>query len=144
AAGLMSWAQNYWLAPGLFNNGIWLMVDVVWGIGFFIVLNRAVGAERRWRRDRRVPRSVALFASIGLFSYSLYLTHEIVEWRVWPLVARWLAASGHLLPQVVVMALLAIASLAFARGFFTLFERPFLSARRGISAPHLARATHGL
>ena len=125
-AGLIAWAQNYWLAPGLVSNALWLTGDVIWGLGFFVVVNWIVDRERAWQGARRIPSAVTALAWVGLFSYSLYLTHEIVEWRVWPLLAAQLAASGHLLPQVVVMGLLTLASVAFARVFFMLFERPFL------------------
>jgi len=128
-AGLIAWAENYWLKPGLVSNALWLAGDVIWGVGFFVLLNWSVLREGAWARTRRIPASVAAFAWVGLFSYSLYLTHEIVEWRAWPIVARWLVDSGHLLPQLVVMALVTAASVAFARAFFALFERPFMSHR---------------
>jgi peptidoglycan/LPS O-acetylase OafA/YrhL len=128
-AGLIAWAQNYWLSPGMLSKVLWLTSDLVWGGGFFVALNWAVGHELTWAATRRVPRWVARLAAIGLFSYSLYLTHEIVEWRVWPIIAGRLAETGHLLPQVVVMGLMVAASLVFARGFFAVFERPFLTRR---------------
>ena len=117
-AGLIAWAQNYWISPGLFSNAVWLIGDLVWGAGFFMLLNWSIGREQAWDEMRHVPRWIAGLAGIGVFSYSLYLTHEIVEWRIWPLVAGRLAETGHLLPQVVVMGLLAGASLVFARVFF--------------------------
>lgn len=125
-AGVTAWAQNYWLAPGLVSNVVWLTSDVVWGLGFFVLVNWAVAHEAVWAAARRLPRAAVALASVGLFSYSLYLTHEIVEWRAWPIVADWLSRGGHLLPQIVVMAILTSASLLFARVFFELFERPFL------------------
>ncbi len=128
-AGLIAWAQNYWISPGLFSNAVWLAGDLVWGVGFFVLLNWSIGHEQGWARTLRAPRWVAGLASIGIFSYSLYLTHEIVEWRLWPFVASRLTSTGHLLPQVVVMALLTAASLVFAKGFFAVFERPFLVRR---------------
>jgi peptidoglycan/LPS O-acetylase OafA/YrhL len=129
-ASLIAWAQNYWLSAGLFSNALWLTGDLVWGLGFFVLLNWSVGYETAWAATRRVPRWVAGLATVGIFSYSLYLTHEIVQWRLWPPVAARLAQTGHLLPQVVVMGLMAAASLAFARIFFVFFERPFLTRRR--------------
>jgi peptidoglycan/LPS O-acetylase OafA/YrhL len=125
-AGLSAWAQNYWMTAGVASNVVWLVGDVIWGGGFFVLLNWAVGHEAAWSSARRVPRAAGWLASIGLFSYSLYLTHEIVEWRAWPVVADWLARTGNLLPQLVVMAIVTAASVVFARAFFELFERPFL------------------
>jgi peptidoglycan/LPS O-acetylase OafA/YrhL len=126
-AGVLAWAQNYWIGPGWLNHAIWFSIDVIWGAGFFVVVNRCAGAERRWSALGRVPRAAAWLAGAGLFSYSLYLTHEIVEWRIWPAIAARLAAGGYLLPQIVVAALMVVASLVFARAFFELFEKPFLS-----------------
>jgi peptidoglycan/LPS O-acetylase OafA/YrhL len=128
-AGLIAWAQNYWLAPGLVSNVLWLAGDVIWGLAFFVVVNWVVGRERVWAQARRIPATAAALAWVGLFSYSLYLTHEIVEWRIWPPIAARLEQAGHLMPQVVVMGLMVAASLAFARMFFVLFERPFLVRR---------------
>jgi peptidoglycan/LPS O-acetylase OafA/YrhL len=140
--GVIAWAQNYWLYPGLFSNVVWLVSDAIWGLGFFVLLNWVVAHEQAWSASRRAPAAVAWLATVGLFSYSLYLTHEIVEWRVWPVAAQWLAVTGHLLPQAVVMALMVVASLAFARLFFAFFERPFLTRPpRGIvAAPEMARS----
>ena len=140
AAGLVAWAQNYWLSAGLVSNLLWLTSDLVWGLGFFLIVNWAVGREMTWAASDRAPRGVAALAAVGLFSYSLYLTHEIVEWRIWPRIAAELAATGHLLPQVVVMALMVAASLAFARVFFACFERPFLTRRPSSGRAPLAPA----
>lgn len=74
------------------------------------------------------------FAGVGVFSYSLYLTHEIVEWHAWPVAAQWLEDSGRLLPHVVVAAVLLAVCLAFARAFFEVFEKPFLSRTRAREA----------
>lgn len=134
-AGVTAWAQNYWLTAGSLSNVVWLAGDVVWGLGFFVLLNWAVAHEPAWSAARRARGIAAWLASVGLFSYSLYLTHEIVEWRAWPVVADALARTGHLLPQIVVMALLTAASLLFARAFFELFERPFLRRPGSASAP---------
>ncbi len=130
AASLAVWSQNYWLGPGLLNDLIWFGAEVVWGAGFFVLVNWAVAREQRGELWSRWPAAVKALAGVGVFSYSLYLTHEIVEWHAWPLAAAWLEQSGLLMPHVVVAAVLLVASLLFARGFFELFERPFLSRSR--------------
>jgi peptidoglycan/LPS O-acetylase OafA/YrhL len=140
-AGLIAWAQNYWLTAGLFSNVVWLAGDLVWGVGFFVLLNWAVAHESSWSAAKRVPAIAGSLAAVGIFSYSLYLTHEIVEWRVWPIAAEWLARTGHLLPQIVVMVMLTVASVLFARVFFELFERPFL---RRPWAPARTHAVHAV
>lgn len=61
-----------------------------WGLGFFILVNRAVQAERRWLTALRRPRLVTAFASLGIFSYSLYLTHELVIMQSWYFTVEWL------------------------------------------------------
>ena len=129
-ASLLVWAQNYWMGPGLANDLIWFGAEVVWGAGFFVLVNWAVAREQRGELLVRWPAAIKWLAGVGLFSYSLYLTHEIVEWHAWPVVARWLEDSGRLLPHVVVAALLLAACLAFARAFFEVFEKPFLSRSR--------------
>jgi peptidoglycan/LPS O-acetylase OafA/YrhL len=72
---------------------------VFWGLGFFLLLNWAVKNEI----------SLKSLSFVGLFSYSLYLTHEVVL---------------KLLDLNVL--LLVITSLIFAYVFFRLFERPFM------------------
>jgi peptidoglycan/LPS O-acetylase OafA/YrhL len=55
----------------------WLLMHPAWGVGFFIFVNYAVAAEQRWRlKSSRAPRLIPTLASIGLISYSLYLTHS--------------------------------------------------------------------
>jgi peptidoglycan/LPS O-acetylase OafA/YrhL len=138
-ASLLVWAQNYWLGPGLLNHAIWLVADVVWGAGFFVLVNWAVAGERRLT-GLPLPRSVMWLSGVGLFSYSLYLTHEIVEWRLWPPVAETLVAAGYALPHIVVAGMLLAASLLFGWVFFVLFEKPFLSRSR-VAVSGLAAAT---
>jgi peptidoglycan/LPS O-acetylase OafA/YrhL len=129
-ASLMVWAQNYWLGPGLLNDLIWFGAEPVWGAGFFVLVNCLVAREQRGELMLRWPAVVRWFAGVGLFSYSLYLTHEIVEWHAWPLAAGLLVNAGIRLPHIVVAAVLLAACLAFAFAFFQLFERPFLSRAR--------------
>ena len=129
-ASLMVWAQNYWLGPGLLNDLIWFGAEPVWGAGFFVLVNYLVAREQRGELLLRWPAAVKWFAGVGVFSYSLYLTHEIVEWHAWPLAARLLVNAGIGLPHIVVAAFLLTACLIFARAFFQVFERPFLSRSR--------------
>jgi len=99
----------YSVAPGLaflltagildLNKGRISVVfsSLLWGAGFFFLLNSAVRSNFSWR-----PLS-----AIGVFSYSLYLTHEFVI----SITPAWLAIP---------------LCLAFAYVFFRLFERPFM------------------
>ena len=101
----------------------WLVMHPAWGVGFFIFVNYSVAAEQRWRQQRsRVPRLINALASIGLISYSLYLTHSFVlmHWY-WFGFTEWHVRSISL---VITMPL----SVAFAWLFFRLCERPFMTS----------------
>ena len=139
-ASLMVWAQNYWLGPGLLNDLIWFGAEPVWGAGFFVLVNYLVAREQRGKLLLRWPAVVKWFAGVGVFSYSLYLTHEIVEWHAWPLAARLLVNAGIGLPHIVVAAVLLTACLIFARAFFQVFERPFLSRSRAAAVQPVVAA----
>jgi peptidoglycan/LPS O-acetylase OafA/YrhL len=148
---LPKWCRNLWigglaivlasamsvLLPGwskdtpLHDVG-WILMHPVWGLGFFIVVNRAVQAERSWlaglpqpgvtmgRIRRIVPRMVAVTASIGVFSYSLYLTHELVIMQSWRFV------TWRLPPIVNALLIVVPATVAFAGLFFTFGEKPYM------------------
>src|SRR4030095_11842434 len=67
------------------HNGAWLVLHPLWGFGFFALLNRAVAWEQSKSEATRkvLPRLVAAAATLGVFSYSLYLTHELVIMQSW-------------------------------------------------------------
>ena len=69
----------------LLHNSSWFLIHPLWGLGFFIVVNRMVLAEQSWLRQAKLPSLVSLFATLGIFSYSIYLTHELVIMQSW----RW-------------------------------------------------------
>jgi len=110
----------------------WILMHPIWGVGFFIVVNYAVQAERSWlarlpkpgvianRLTRIVPRLVAVTASIGVFSYSLYLTHELVIMQSWRFV------TPRLPPMLNTLLIVVPATVAFAGLFFTFCEKPYM------------------
>jgi peptidoglycan/LPS O-acetylase OafA/YrhL len=110
----------------------WMLMHPIWGVGFFILVNYAVQAERSWlaklpapgiiagRVARIVPRLVAVAASIGLFSYSLYLTHELVIMQSWRFV------TWRLPPMLNTLLIVVPATVAFAGLFFTFCEKPYM------------------
>ncbi len=109
-------------APGgIVHDGAWLLMHPAWGLGFFIVVNRAVAAEHHWQAARLgTPRLVAVFAVIGVICYSLYLTHPLVLLQAWQL-------DRFGLPTLFAVFLIIVpACLLFAKLFFQLCERPFL------------------
>jgi peptidoglycan/LPS O-acetylase OafA/YrhL len=107
----------------------WLVMHPAWGVGFFVLVNYAVAAEQRWRIERiRTPRLIPTLASIGLMSYSLYLTHSFVLMHWY-----WFGfAKLHILTiSVLIMTPLSVA---FAWLFFRAFERPFMTSH-AVKAP---------
>ena len=63
----------------------WFLIHPLWGVGFFIVINRIVIAEQGWNARQILPALISVFATLGLFSYSIYLTHELTIMQSW----RW-------------------------------------------------------
>lgn len=102
------------------HNGAWFLIHPFWGLGFFIVVNRMVLAEQSWLRQAKLPSLVSTFATLGIFSYSLYLTHELVIMQSW----QWARPSWLQLVNVVVLTV--PATIIFAWAFFWFFEKPFM------------------
>ncbi len=117
----------------------WLVMHPAWGVGFFVLVNYAVAAEQRWRqRSSPVPRLIPALASVGLISYSLYLTHSfvIMHWY-------WFGFTRFHILTISVLIMTPL-SVAFAWLFFRLCERPFMTsiatrARAKTTTPALAR-----
>src|SRR6185295_12965375 len=111
------------------HHAAWFSIHPFWGLGFFIVVNRMVLAEQSWLRTAKLPSLVSLFSTLGLFSYSLYLTHELVIMQSWQCTfPNW--------PQLVNVFVLTVpATIIFAWAFFWFFEKPFMKnqASRGFS-----------
>lgn len=105
------------------HNASWFLIHPMWGLGFFIVVNRMVLSEQSWLRQARLPMRVSVFATLGIFSYSIYLTHELVIMQSW----RW-TIPGWL--QLVNVILIVIpATILFAWLFFWFCEKPFMTKR---------------
>lgn len=107
------------------HDAAWLLMHPAWGLGFFILVNRAVQAERRWLTALRRPRLVTAFASLGIFSYSLYLTHELVIMQSWYFTVEWLP------PILNTLLIVTPATIAFAWLFFQFCEKPFMRKTGG-------------
>jgi peptidoglycan/LPS O-acetylase OafA/YrhL len=105
----------------------WFLIHPLWGLGFFIVVNRIVVSEQSWIRQFRLPSLVSIFATLGIFSYSIYLTHELMIMQSW----RW--TNPAYLQLVNVFLVIVPATIVFAWVFFWYFEKPFM-VRRGIVA----------
>ena len=102
------------------HNISWFLIHPLWGLGFFIVINRAVLAEDGWVRNLRLPALVSVFATLGVFSYSIYLTHELVIMQSWQFISNSLSQL-----QNVVLIVLP-ATILFAWVFFWFCEKPYM------------------
>src|SRR5258705_9987143 len=111
----------------LLHNLSWFLIHPLWGLGFFILVNRAVLAEKSWIRTLRLPTLVSIFASLGIFSYSIYLTHEMVIMQSWHFV-------DSTLPQMFQTLVVILATILFAWIFFWFCERPYIKTSRGKEA----------
>lgn len=100
----------------------WLAMHPAWGLGFFVLVNRGVAAERQWRlRSYVTPRLITALAAMGLFSYSLYLIHSLVLMHWY-----WFAFTRlHILS----ISILIMTPLSVLLGwlFFRVCERPFMT-----------------
>jgi peptidoglycan/LPS O-acetylase OafA/YrhL len=105
------------------HNASWFLIHPLWGLGFFILVNRTVLAEDSWLRQARLPSLVSIFSTLGIFSYSIYLTHELVIMQSW----RW-THSGRLQVANVLLAVIP-ATIVFAWVFFWFCEKPFMVRR---------------
>ncbi len=119
AAGLAYLQENIRLTWYV-HDGMWLLTHPLWAVGLFVLVNRVVTAELTGRLGRNAPRLWRWSASIGLFSYSLYLTHELVLLEIWRFTGR--GIPGFVVAILIMMPL----SVAAAYLFFRFCERPFL------------------
>ncbi len=113
----------------------WFLMHPMWGLGFFIVVNRMVLAEDSWLRQVRLPSLVSFFSTLGIFSYSIYLTHELVIMQSW----RWTNPSWLQLVNVAVITIPAV--IIFAWVYFWFCEKPFMVKRAAKENPQLTQIT---
>lgn len=102
------------------HSASWFLIHPLWGLGFFIVVNRMVLAENGWLRHAKLPSLVSVFATLGVFSYSIYLTHELVIMQSW----RWTNPASLQVENVFFVVL--PATILFAWVFFWFCEKPFM------------------
>ncbi len=109
----------------------WMLMHPMWGLGFFIIVNRVVAMEQSWLKDllmftsrfdlrRLMQNAVAAAAFIGVFSYSLYLTHELV------IMQSWWFVSSYLPPALNTFLIVVPATVLFAWVFYRYCERPYM------------------
>lgn len=98
----------------------WFLIHPMWGLGFFIVVNRTVLAEQSWAHRLRLPLVVSIFATLGVFSYSIYLTHELTIMQSWRYVSSFLSPLSNL------FLIVLPATIFFAWIFFWFCEKPYM------------------
>ena len=108
----------------VWHNGSWFLLHPLWGVGFLIIVNRAVVSEQRWMHSSKLPILVSLFATLGVFSYSIYLTHELTIMQSW----RWTSATSSQMGKVLVLVMPATIVAAWV--FFWFCEKPFMAKRK--------------
>lgn len=109
-AALVHYLGSLTPSPSVFANIAILFEPLVWGGGFFVLVTYVTSFEGKYRLDGIEYKMLAALAFVGLFSYSLYLTHEFV--------LQVLAGMN--------LYMICIICLVFAYVFFLLFERPFM------------------
>jgi peptidoglycan/LPS O-acetylase OafA/YrhL len=120
AASALSTYLPYIPRDTLVNNTSWFLIHPLWGLGFFIVVNRTVLAEQSWVRKATLPSIVSVFSTLGIFSYSIYLTHELV------MMVSWLWANPGWWQLANVFVVVLPATIIFAWLFFWFCEKPFM------------------
>ena len=125
-AAFVSYVRHHPASP--LCKPIWFALDPLLGVGFFVILNAVVASEATWKSRGRAPKVVRRLGRIGLMSYSLYLTHEIIITYFSGTVARW---CGFEKDSLLLLALTPLC-LALAWVFFQLFERPFIHGPIGL------------
>lgn len=123
-ATMLAYYQLFIPKDTLAKNAAWFLIHPLWGLGFFILINQFVLAEQSWIRRTSVPFVVSVFATLGIFSYSLYLTHELV------VIVSWRFTNPAWLQSVNVLLLTVPITILFAWVFFRFCERPFMVRRK--------------
>lgn len=88
---------------------MWLGEPFFWGVGFFFLINRVMQYENMLK-SVFIKKVVGIWGAIGLISYSLYITHQVI-----------LDVFSGLSP-----VLLIGVCLLFSYAFFLIFEKPFM------------------
>jgi peptidoglycan/LPS O-acetylase OafA/YrhL len=105
----------------------WFLIHPLWGLGFLIVVNRAVMAEDEWTKAFKLPALISIFATVGVFSYSLYLTHELTLMQAWRF-------TNYNWPHLLNLSLIVVPStIFFAWIFFWFCEKPFMNRRASMA-----------
>jgi peptidoglycan/LPS O-acetylase OafA/YrhL len=113
----------------------WFLIHPAWGLGFFIVINRLAVAELIWNNQKRLPTLISIFATLGLFSYSIYLTHELMIMQSW----RWINPARLQMTNVFLTVVPAV--IIFAWVYFWFCEKPFMVRSKAAATTAAAGST---
>lgn len=116
SAGTIHYLPQSTSTSRVFGKIALLVEPFIWGAGFFFLINYATSLETSWKIKSISYKILKAAAFVGLFSYSLYLTHELI-----------IQPFATLNPF-----LLCALSLVFAYFFFLVFEKPFMVYLAGI------------
>lgn len=111
-----------------FDVRLWALTDIVFGLGFALVIAAAI-VPRRSSATERVSvarpfstRSYKRLVWIGTISYSLYLFHEQLSWISKPWIALIPGSGGPFLVRAVIL----IFSIPIIALIYRFVEAPFL------------------
>lgn len=122
--GLLSLAIAVFNSPklGVPVNAIVPYCDALFGVGLFVLVNFA--CHIRWNEGARISLVSRFFGWVGAFSYSLYLTHQIVI-----VVAKQIGLKLGLGTGGILLLRLVLP-IGAAWLFYQVVERRFLNASR--------------
>jgi peptidoglycan/LPS O-acetylase OafA/YrhL len=98
------------------------ILDPLMGLAFFVLVNAA--CRLRWGERPGAGLVVRALCAVGLFSYSLYLTHEVVIVAVKQVGLR----LGLNIWSIMICRITIAVALAYP--FYLMFERPFINRSR--------------
>jgi len=120
--------------PGSGGPARVLLGDLLFGLAFFVAANAIVAREPSVGRRRGLTR---VLASVGLFSYSLYLTHQPVMMAVKQVVLRLGLGEGPV-ELWLMLVLRGAAALFVGYVFYRIAELPAIRASRRIGRDMVA------
>lgn len=129
---------QYLLDPSTMLSKLWWLLGqpalpVLTALGYFICLNAAIAREGRALESDTMALWVRGLAGVGLFSYSLYLTHEWVFRDLGQLISELSGDSGSWLADRRPLLIPACVGVAYV--FYLMFERPFLAVGTSNKSP---------
>ena len=128
AAAALALAAGVALEWQRWRYGAYAIMVPLYGVAFALLLRAVLEREQRGGGLSRPGRWLA---SVGAYSYSLYLLHRPIQLAFEPLareVARWPVVLDHALPtSLAIMAAASALALPASRIFYRFCEAPFIA-----------------